>query len=234
MSNNLPIIALLGNAHSGKDTAGSYIVEASGGMRMAFADKLKTICAEMFGLSHEDLYTEEGKNRLTDFDCLRCPKCQSMSVEVVKLEDSRPPYPLGCDACSAVGEAKVFKSKWTPRMIAQYIGTEGFRRVSPNVWIDYLLKNARRVLTSKPLVVVTDTRFRSECEGIWRVGGEVWRIKRPEAQGNVGIAGHASETEQNSISDNECQAVIMNDDSLDTFRGRVLAQLARFTERRSA
>lgn len=229
-----PLVCLLGKSGSGKDTAGAWLAEAGNGVCLAFADKLKSICGEMFGLSREDLYTAEGKERPTAFDCLRCPTCHSLEIEPMVMEQARSPKMLACKLCGATGDPKVFASKWTPRMIAQFIGTEGFRRVNPYVWPDYAIRLAQRYLSrdGKALVIITDGRFRSECERIWKIGGEVWRIRRPERDGAVGIKAHASETEQDSIKDGECQAVIENDGSLDTFKGRVLAQLARYGESR--
>jgi len=46
------IIALMGKAKSGKDTFGEMLLRANpDGARVAFADKLKEICGEMFDLS---------------------------------------------------------------------------------------------------------------------------------------------------------------------------------------
>jgi hypothetical protein len=60
-------------------------------------------------------------------------------------------------------------------------------------------------------------------------GGEVWRIKRPETDAKAeGLKGHTSETEQEAISDSECQAIIQNDGTFENLRGLVVAQLHRF------
>ena len=47
---------------------------------------------------------------------------------------------------------------------------------------------------SGDVVLVTDVRFQNEYEWVIQNGGRVLVIKRPERSGNVGIAGHASES----------------------------------------
>jgi len=226
---HLKIIGLLGKARAGKDTVGKMLCEIDKGAIMAYADKLKQIVVEMFEAPLEDLYTPEGKDKKTTFDSLLCPECHSTSVELLDIPDSLPK--AACKLCGTVGDRNVFASKWTNRTILQYLGTEGFRKIDPNVWVRYALKQARQHLsvTENKFVVITDCRFKSEASAILAVGGEVWRVKRPETDVKVeGIKGHASETEQESITDGECQAVIKNDGTLENLRGLVVAQLHRF------
>ena len=230
----MQIICLLGHARVGKDQVGAYIKKAVPRCKtMAFADHLKDVCAEVLDLPIGDFYTEEGKARTTRYERNTCPQCFSSHTQPWVSED----YPLkatgltACNACGAVGDTKMFHGYWTNREIAQHIGTEGFRAVSPNVWVDYLLKKALvEIQGGAALVVVTDGRFRSECEGVWKLGGAVWRIKRPGMAGNVGIANHKSETEQDSIKDEECQAVIDNDGTLEDLKRKVAVALRVFRD----
>ncbi len=226
----LRLIALLGKAGAGKDLAGSILCEDGRGQTLAFADKLKQICMEMFGLSEADCYTQEGKVKPTNLPCMMCPTCGSVLCEEIVLDKVKHG---SCRLCGAVGDIKVFATKWTPRTILQYVGTEGFRAIDPQVWVRYAVNEAKRRLgDDAEFVVITDCRFRSEAQAIWAAGGEVWRIKRPSLEaGTVGISGHASEMEQDSISDSECQAVIVNDSTIDNLRGNLNVQLQRFLSR---
>lgn len=222
----MKIIALMGKAKAGKDTAGGMLAEMGGGATMAFADKLKQYVGEMFGLSHDDMYTDEGKAKPTRFDCLMCPECHSLECEAFETDRMKR---ASCKLCGSVGDLTVFKSKWTPRTILQHIGTEGFRRINPDVWVDFALEYAKYQLETYPFVVITDCRFRSECMGVWANGGEVWRLRRRETDTKAeGIGGHASETEMDGISDNECQAVVHNDSTLGALRALLHVQFERF------
>jgi len=236
----LNIIALMGKSKAGKDTSGQMLAAMGNGATMAFADKLKAICGEMFGLTKEQLYDEKLKEQPTTFDCLLCPDCKKPEVELLTLDRVQH---AKCNVCGIIGSISVFKGKWTPRTILQFIGTEGFRRVDSGVWVRYALNRSKGLLLEEfaepsqgpPFVVITDCRFKSEMEAIHAAGGEVWRIRRPETDGGkAGIKGHASEEEQDSIPDSACQAVIANDSTLDVLRGRLTAELARFKRERAA
>ena len=228
------VIALMGKLKSGKDTAGQMLVEALPGQirTLAFADKLKQTCMDLFGLSYDDVYTEEGKaRRLDELPCLRCPSCGSLATEPVSS------IQVVCTACSAIGERSGFESHWTPRMILQHIGTEGCRRVDPAVWVNFAMRRAAASLEGKmdpaKLVVITDCRFRSEADAVWKAGGQVWRIRRPATDHtSQGLKGHASENEMDSIPDISFQNVIVNDGTLEQLRTKLSSALARFTSDR--
>lgn len=227
------VIALMGKAKSGKDTMGQMLVDALPAQvrALAFADKLKQVCMDLYGLSMDDVYTEEGKSRLiTELPCLKCPSCDSIATEPVSTNQ------VVCTACSAIGERPGFESTWTPRMILQHIGTEGCRRIDPNVWVNFAMRSASEHLSTRggaKIVVITDCRFRSEADAVWKAGGQVWRIRRPATDHAAqGLKGHASETEMDSIPDMQFQNVIVNDGTLEQLRVKASSALARFTSDR--
>lgn len=104
----------------------------------------------------------------------------------------------------------------TPRVALQTLGTEWGRSMYEDVWIDYALRNAKRILDdgiwtySQELglspkaifaeppegVVITDIRFKNEMDKIRQAGGFLVRVRRPGFEGNIGIQGHKSELEQ--------------------------------------
>jgi hypothetical protein len=231
----LKIIALMGRSEAGKNTAGEMLCDMGQGAQMAFADKLKKIAGEMFSLSDEDMNTEKGKAAPTTLPCLLCPTCHTPEVEEFTQEYTKL---ARCKVCGVIGDSKVFNGFWTPRTILQFLGTECFRKISPSVWSDYAISSARKILTSGaapkgpvPFVVLTDLRFKSEAEAVWAVGGQVWRIRRPETDElATGLKGHASENEQDSIPDSKCQAVIMNDGTLDSLRGRLVGEFNKWKD----
>ena len=87
----------------------------------------------------------------------------------------------------------------TPRHALQQLGTEWGRACYPDTWIDYALRQIRRldsskrqsyapwqgcypVVKSKPYqgVVISDLRFENEIRKLHSVGGSIWHITRPQ------------------------------------------------------
>jgi hypothetical protein len=60
------IIAIGGKAGSGKSTVGNYLFNVYGFRQIAFADSLKLVCKNIFGLTDEQLYGE-GKEKVDDY-----------------------------------------------------------------------------------------------------------------------------------------------------------------------
>lgn len=229
------LIGLMGKSKSGKDTVGQMLVEhEANGATLAFADKLKEVCMDLFGFSRDDVYTEEGKARKTDLPCYLCPACGSIDAHLVS------PAQVLCKACTAVGEPQAFASFWTVRMVLQYVGTEGIRRVDKDAWVKHAVRRAEYLLSSNDkridgghgpclFVAITDCRFKSEMAAIKKAGGAIWRIRRPLTdRAAQGLAGHQSETEMDTIPDSEFDYVINNDATLDVLRGRAVEGLKMF------
>jgi hypothetical protein len=74
-------------------------------------------------------------------------------------------------------------------------------------------------------LVFVDNRFINECEGIWRAGGRVYRIRRPGL--DKPPYDHLSETEQDRIPDAKLQGVFMNDGTLEDLKTQVLMALGK-------
>lgn len=73
------------------------------------------------------------------------------------------------------------------REAMQIIGTDMFRKLYTNVWVDCTI---RKILIDKPsLAVITDCRFPNEVEAIKNAGGKVIRLTR-----NKHPSDHISET----------------------------------------
>lgn len=224
----MKLIGLMGKALSGKDTVGRMLVDADrGGATVAFANKLKEVCMDLFGLSNEDVFTEEGKKRVTDLPCNKCMGCGSIAVDVVS------PAQRVCRGCGMIGESAAFDSKWTVRMILQHVGTEGMRRVDQDVWVKHALRRASTMLAAPvspaTFVAITDVRFRSEALAIQAAGGQVWRIRRPQTDHVVlGLGNHPSEAEMDTIPDTACQRVLRNDGTLEHLQAQALEGLEQF------
>lgn len=95
------------------------------------------------------------------------------------------------------------------RTILQFIGTEGFRTIHPDVWVSYLRNllvhmEEDLVTTSdecdEVVAVISDLRFLNEAKAIQAMGGSVVKLLRHSDQKkNQGILGHQSEMEQDRI-----------------------------------
>ena len=63
----------------------------------------------------------------------------------------------------------------TGRFLLQNVGTECFRKMWPDIWVNYLME---QVENETGLCVVDDVRFENEAEFIRSKGGEIWRLHR--------------------------------------------------------
>jgi hypothetical protein len=236
------LIGLMGKSKSGKDTVGQMLVEADPrGATLAFADKLKEVIMDLYGATHDDLYTEEGKCKKTPYPLLKCPACSGIRCERVA------PTQIVCHTCTAVGEPQAFSTFWEWREIAQFAGTEFGRFVDENVWVRHALTRAEFLLGESALklverdgvavqprlfVAITDCRFKSEMAAIKKHGGEVWRIRRPATDNRAtGLKKHQSETEMDTIPDSEFNRVIVNDATLEVLRQKAVEGLKEYLQR---
>lgn len=138
----------------------------------SYADLLKQeVCMKILGLTHEQCYgTDEQKDSLTHILWENMP-----GVTTDKTPQRGMIYhPPGL---------------MTARELMQYIGTEIFRKIYGNIWVDALI---RKINQEQPdLALVCDVRFPNEVEGIQVAGGKVIRLTRcinPEAAHDSEIA----------------------------------------------
>lgn len=98
----------------------------------------------------------------------------------------------------------------TIRQLLIDLGTEVGRNYKPSVWLDNFDYRFEQVKYNK-IVIVTDVRFRNEFEHLRNKG--FFQIKLYRNTGAPGST-HVSETNQDSIQDNEFDYVLHNDYSL--------------------
>lgn len=117
------------------------------------------------------------------------------------------------------------------RHLAQTLGTEWGRTVSPDLWLriaDGFIKdtNSAGELWSDgvPLFAISDVRFANEAQWVRDRGGVVWRINRPQA---AAVREHSSEEEVGRI---QVDAEIDNSGSLDELKLNVALALANTTD----
>lgn len=102
----------------------------------------------------------------------------------------------------------------SPRWCMQYLGTEVFREIWPNIWIWHLVKEIRNFwqVNGRRPVVVTDVRFTDEAAALKEMGAVLWQIKRISNYDIDGINDHISETNLDNWEN--WDAIIFNEGSL--------------------
>jgi hypothetical protein len=100
---------------------------------------------------------------------------------------------------------------WTPRLLMQKIGTEGYRGlIGPKIWVDVWQRRAKILLEAREKVFVEDVRFPNEIAAIRELGGFVIGVRRP---GVVLSHDHPSEKSIDELVDT-ADHIVMNDGTL--------------------
>lgn len=164
------IVGIAGRKGSGKST---LAYELMGDSRLgkfadilSFAAPIKWICGRVLGFDEDAVYGDDAaKNAVTRYRQLDMPHW--------------------CERCCDEEEGERFL---TVREVMQQIGTEVFRRMDPDIWVNALFREAARYSPLDTLYI-DDVRFANEAEAIRRRGGLVVRLKRGATAGD----GHTSE-----------------------------------------
>ena len=171
------IIGICGRAGAGKDTAADVLVKSFGFVKVSLTDPMKRICKEVFGFTDEQLWGPSERRNESD---TRLPRFSKEARERLRMDDTCPPLYL------------------TPRYALQRLGTEWGRDCYPDVWVDYAMRVAKRLLTDADFpdydgksgmkarrfgyraqgVVIPDVRFPNEVAAIRAAGGRIWKIDR--------------------------------------------------------
>ena len=216
------IIAISGQAGSGKDTAADFLVKHRGFVKVAFADPMKRICKEVYDFTDEQLWGPS---------------------ELRNVPDER--YPRVFAATMNDGPNNTFPTEYlTPRYALQQLGTEWGRSCYLQTWTRLLLKTAKTLMDGqgewgyygpkglyrwsdtrdwdeadrrynrRPRgIVVPDLRWPDGNEGqaIRAAGGRLLRMKR--GTGLKGEAGeHLSEASMQDVPDVHFDEVVENEE----------------------
>ena len=129
-----------------EDSLGQYV------RIYGLADTLKDLCIDVLGLSHAQAYgTDENKNSSTPLLWEDVPTWENSS-----LNENR--------------------GHMTAREVLQYIGTDIFRKIDPDVWIKSLLRKIRK--DSPEVALICDVRFKNEIVKLQEAGGFVVGLTR--------------------------------------------------------
>lgn len=201
MSKNL-VIGVCGKQGSGKDTVAIHLVENYNFKQLSLARYIKELAGNVFGFSEKQLWGpssnreeeisidwELSRKRLNDYG----PEW----LGFLKSSDKMPQLIEAFDYLHIH-----FAQKMSARVALQYLGTEfGRQQLHLNVWVDALIYEAELAFKRGECsgIVVSDVRFVNEMQAIHGAKGKVFKLMRNANQVGTGIAGHASEKEQESI-----------------------------------
>jgi len=161
------------------------------------AEPLKWICSEVMNLGHDMVNgTNEQKEQLTQYKWEDMPSAKDMIKPIAKT------------------------GPMSAREIMQYVGTDIFRRMYPNIWTDYTIRMIKK--QGSNLAIVSDCRFPDEVEGIQEAGGKVIRFLRDPFEGTDR---HASETALDDYPHDKFDAVIENQNMSIEEQNAVIRQL---------
>jgi len=167
---------------SGKTTAAIYLTTQYGYEIVPFADTLKN----MIGVLLEDLGIEDGYEYIYYNKHTHLSSCDQIDSEIrSRLDDI------------------------TCRELCQTLGTEwGRNLIHRDLWILVWKAKVKKLLNSYRFVCVDDCRFPNEFEMIKSLGGQVWKIHRPNHSVASSITSHASE---HALDSHEFDCVVCND-----------------------
>ena len=145
----------------------------------SFADVLKDLCINMFGLTREQCYgSDEDKNSYTKVlwenvpGVIRLDKLDTPSATTVEEVEGR----LGAYYKKLGNIVYHADGAMTAREVLQYVGTEIFRRMNQDVWAESTIQ---RIKSENSLTaIITDVRFPNEVDAVKRAGGKVIRLTR--------------------------------------------------------
>jgi hypothetical protein len=181
MTTNKPsiVIALSGWKKSGKDFMAEFLVKEYGFQRHAFADTLKEMTAEQYGVPLADMYDQNKKEMplhqypvdpRDDFSLM----IAKFMVREFKTEDGASPVSAtrGLEPTPQVwgvvdGRDTPQKLFWTPRALLILEGSCK-RSVTTNYWVERTIAK----MSSGSAYVIPDLRYRSEIDALRKVLGD--------------------------------------------------------------
>jgi hypothetical protein len=163
----------------------------------ALADTLKEMSVKILGLREEQVFgTDKDKNSKTNLRWEDMPGIISPG-ELRKKGFTK-------DQAASLGLMVHAKGKMTAREVLQYVGTDIFRKMNHNVWLDSFVSKVNS--DGSELALVSDVRFKNEISGIQERGGFVVGLTRDIYNGEDS---HSSELELDEAL-SACDATIDN------------------------
>lgn len=143
----------------------------------SFADALKQkVCIDTLGLHPSLCYgSNEDKEQITHLLWENMPGVVTPSVLNQEIRDTQV-YDVIISRGEYCGLIIHAPGPMTAREVMQYVGTEIFRKMYWNVWVDATLRQIHQ--DSPKLAIITDCRFKNEADAVKDTRGKVVRLTR--------------------------------------------------------
>ena len=218
------IIAISGQAQSGKDTSADRLVDKHGFVKESFAGPIKNFGKEIFEFTDLQLWGPS-KNR-DKIDERYFELSDQWVMAGNNLIKKKREWLKNVATEEQFKQAELSLVKWflwlhrthsslSPRIALQTLGTEwGRDSVDKDIWVNSLFMRARNLIQNGAAgVVISDTRYENELDAVITNGGKVIRLERPETDRkamSAGISNHPSEKEQTTINPDKFDVIISN------------------------
>jgi hypothetical protein len=199
-----PIHLIVGQAGSGKDTVAQMLKDSTNACQIiSFAEPIKQFVGRVFEVEDAKLY---GKSEFREGFITSTKQAQRSNFfqtatfdwikDVVgdKSDDAMVPLENWFKSCQGLDGGL------TIRHALQTLGTEWGRTIEPEIWVNYGIKRAKKLLVEGVnAVVISDGRFRNEILAVKALGGNVIQVINGNQPTWVATNAHKSESEQTNI-----------------------------------
>ncbi len=171
--------------------------------KYSFADSLKELAINLFGLTYEQVYGSEA-HKQQQVPHLRW---ENMPGVIIYGDDAEYDELYGSLDAWGQADSLVWREKGGPmtvRDFLQYLGTDVCRKIYNSVWVDRCINDIKH---EEPLLaIIDDCRFENEIKAVKEAGGKVIGLTRQPYEDT-----HSSER---VVQDHAglCDAVIDNED----------------------
>lgn len=199
------IIGFSGKKQSGKSTSGNFLVSIVMA-NLGIAEHISLnpdgliVISDLFGDRLYQGVFDASISRSNDFMMQKALDTLSPHIklysfaDVLKQDICMNVLGLTREQCYGSDESKNSHTGmfWedrpmTPRDIMQFIGTDIFRKLQPNIWVDATMRKIQS--DNSQIAVITDCRFPNEVSAIQNNQGKVVRLNRAPFESD-----HISET----------------------------------------
>lgn len=181
----MKVLAISGWKGSGKDTLAAYLIEKRGAVRVSFADPLKDMVAEEYGIDRTSLDDPNQKERPILTLPVDPKDAYSRMISEFLFKEFRTVK--NKQVVGFTYENELFKGTtgqpfehpslfWTPRALAILKGSTN-RAVRSDYWVQRAIGKIR---ASETLVVISDLRYKSELKQLKDAFGDELSTVRVE------------------------------------------------------